>query len=82
MTTSNKLITFEAEATRIGVPPTLFPRPNAKYKNTLQVFSRGAPVDPLLPIPTFWVHGFVTMPKEYALTGEPPWVDYADPGFH
>ena len=22
------------------------------------------------------------MPVEYALTGEPPWVDYADPEFH
>ena len=25
---------------------------------------------------------FVTTPEEYALTGESPWVDYADPGFH
>ena len=26
--------------------------------------------------------GFVTTLEEYALTGESPWVDYADPGFH
>ena len=26
--------------------------------------------------------GFVTTLENYALTGEPPWVDYADPGFH
>ena len=26
--------------------------------------------------------GFVTTTKEYALTGKPLWVDFADPGFH
>jgi hypothetical protein len=26
--------------------------------------------------------GFVTSPEEYALTGEQPWADYADPGYH
>ena len=26
--------------------------------------------------------GFVTTPEEYTLTGELPWVEYADPGFH
>ena len=26
--------------------------------------------------------GFVTTPVEYALTGDPSRVDYADPGFH
>ena len=25
---------------------------------------------------------FVTTAEEYALTGEQPWVDYPDPGFH
>lgn len=26
--------------------------------------------------------GFVVTPEEYALTGEPLWQDYPDPGFH
>ena len=26
--------------------------------------------------------GFVTTAEEYALTGEQPWADYPDPGYH
>ena len=83
MTTRNKLITFEETGTRIGVLPTLFPRPNSKNIRILYK----ALIEVLQSIPSFQsLHfgymGFVTTPKEYALTGEPPWVDYADPGVH
>ena len=51
-----------------------------KDKAIMQGVHQSFTVDPLLPIPTFWVHGIRNEARR--LTGEPPWRDYADPGFH
>ena len=83
MATRNKLIPFEEASTRIGVLPTLLPRPDAK---NIRVLCK-ALIEVLQSIPSyqslrFGYMGFVTTPEEYALTWEPPWRDYVDPGFH
>ena len=83
MATQNKLVTYEEEATRIGFLPTCHPRPNSRNLRAMMK----ALVQRLQAIPSYQSQrygymGFVTMAEEYALTGEHPWVDYADPGFH
>ena len=60
----------------------LFPRLNAKNIRILCKFL----VEVLQSIPSYQslrhgYMGFVTTPEEYVLTGEPPWVGYADLGF-
>ena len=59
----------------------LFPRPNSK---NIRILCK-ALIEVLQSIPSFQslrfgYMGLVTTPEEYALTGEPSWVNYADPG--
>ena len=83
MANASILVTYEAAAARIGLLPSLAPRPNARNLRALQK----ALTEALQGIPSYQSQrygfmGFVTSPEEYALTGEPAWFDYGDPGFH
>ena len=83
MATRNKLVTYDEAETRIGVLPLVAPRPTAK---NLRIMTKTL-IERLQAIPSyqsqrFGYMGFVTTPEEYALTGESPWEDYANPGFH
>ena len=83
MATQNKLVTYEEVVTRIGVLPQCHPRPNSKNLRAMMK----ALVQRLQAIPSYQSQRygymeFVTTAEEYALTGEQPWVDYPDPGYH
>ena len=83
MANAGSLVTYKAAAARIGVLPSLVPRPNARNPRAMQK----ALTEALQGIPSYQSQrygfmGFVTSPEEYALTGKPAWFDYADPGFH
>ena len=83
MANASSLVSYEAAAARIGVLPSLAPRPNARNLRAMQK----ALTEALQGIPSYQSQrygymGFVTSPEEYALTGEPAWFNYADPGFH
>ena len=77
------LVTFEDAKARIGVLPTLEPRPNATNLRTLKKHL----VEALQGLPSYasvryGYMGMVVSPEEYALTGEPPFRRIPDPGAH
>ena len=83
MATRNNLVTFEEAAARIGVLPTLEPRPNAvNIRITTKALTEALQGIPAYQSQAFGYMGFVVTPEEYALTGEPGWQDFDDPGFH
>ena len=83
MQSRSKLVKYEEAENRIGVLPSLHPRPNSKNMRALIKVSE----ERLQGIPSyqslrFGFRGFITPAAVYALTGEQPWVDYQDPGWH
>ena len=83
MATRNNLVTFEEAAARIGVLPTLEPRPNAvNIRITTKALTEALQGIPSYQSQAFGYMGFVVTPEEYALIGEPGWQNFDDPGFH
>ena len=74
-------VTFEDAKARIGVLPTLEPRPNATNLRALKKHL----VEALQGLPSYaslryGYMGMVVSPEDYALTGEPPFRRIPDPG--
>ena len=83
MANASNLVTYEVAAARIGALPTLAPRPNGRNLRTLvKALTEALQGIPSYQSQRYGFMGFVVPPEEYALTGEQPWVDYADPGYH
>ena len=83
MANSSNLVSYEVAAARIGVLPTLAPRPNGRNLRTLvKALTEALQGIPSYQSQRYGFMGFVVPPEEYVLTGEQPWVDYADPGYH
>ena len=83
MQTRSKLVLYEEAESRIGVLPSLHSRPNSKNMRALIKVSeerlQGIPAYQSL---RYGYRGFITPAAVYALTGEPQWVDYQDPGWY
>ena len=76
-------MTYEEAVSRIGVLPSVHPRPNSKnLREMIKVLIQRLQAIPSYQSQRFGYMGFVASAEEYALTGEPPWQNYADPGFH
>ena len=83
MATRNKLVTYEEAETRIGVLPLVHPRPNSQnLRAMIKTLIQRLQAIPSYQSQRFGYMGFVASAEEYALTGEPPWQNYKDPGFH
>ena len=83
MVSPNSLVTVETARTTIGTLPTLHPRPTATSIRALYTHLREALAKiPSFQSPNHGYQGMVDAPEIYALTGEVPWVQFPDPGFH
>ena len=83
MVNASNLVTYEVAAARIGVLPTLAPRPNGRSLRALtKAFTEALQGISAYQSQRYGFMGFITTAEEYALTGEQPWQDYADPGYH
>ena len=83
MANASNLVTYEVAAARIGVLPTLAPRPNGRnLRALLKALTEALQGIPAYQSQRYGFMGFIVPPEEYALTGEQPWADYADPGYH
>ena len=83
MANANSLVTYEMAAARIGVLPILAPRPNGRNLRALtKALTQALQGIPAHQSQRYGFMGFVTTPEEYALTGEQPWADFPDPGYH
>ena len=83
MANRNNFVTFEEAAARIGILPLLESRPNTKNIRVVsKALAKALQGAPLYQSQTFGFMGFITTPGGYALTGELPWQNFPDPGFH
>jgi hypothetical protein len=83
MVSPSSLVSFETAQAKIGVLPSLAPRPTATQIHALYTHLREALAKiPSFQSPNHGYQGMVDAPPIYALTGEVPWVDFPDPGFH
>ena len=83
MATRTSLVTFEDAAARIGVLPSLEPRPNTKNLRALiKALTEAVQGIPSYQSEKYGYMGMVVTPEEYVLTGEQPWQDFPDPGYH
>ena len=83
MATRTSLVTFEDAAARIGILPSLEPRPNTKNLRALiKALTESVQGIPSYQSEKYGYMGMVVTPEEYVLTGEQQWIDFADPGYH
>ena len=83
MATRTNLVTFEEAAAQIGVLPSLEPRPNTKNLRALiKALTEAVQGIPSYQSEKYGYMGMVVTPEEYVLTGEQPWQDFPDPGYH
>ena len=75
------LVTFEEVKARIGILPSLEPRPNATNIRTLKkALAEALQTLPAWSSVRYGYMGMVVTPEEYALTGETPFQLFRDPG--
>ena len=83
MVNASNLVTYEVAAARIGVLPTLAPRPNGRNLRALtKALTEALQGIAAYQSQRYGFMGFIANVEEYALTGEHPWQDYADPDYH
>ena len=83
MANANNIVTYEVAAARIGVLPTLAPRPNGRNLRALtKALTEALQGIAAYQLQRYGFMGFVTTQEEYALTGEQPWHNFPDPGYH
>ena len=83
MATRTNVVTFKEAAAQIGILPLIERRPNTKkLRACIKALIEAVQGFPSFQSKRFGYMRMVVTPEEYVLTGEQPWVDFPDQGYH